>query len=298
MRVNSRKSINHNTLGRTTMSTKYFNFNNEADQVAIEVNDETGVVTIMNTDFESVQAFAEFYALNRDVRADNLKNWVLVEDGSRVSFVLRAGTAGADFSDLVASLRAAGMTPEEIGRALAAATEAQTAQVEPQTLRVAQSAREEILEEFLSTRSYAGYILPKVLGADFRHHFERVELDTERYDEFEDEVCYVDEDEAAWDYLEDAYSEGVTALTASYPGVPFDVAVAVETGDFSELTDDRDEIEKRFVVAELASRPRLEVVTVDTRAGKSVRTELLTKFEAYGFGELFYEDNKIVRVIR
>lgn len=72
------------------MSTKYFNFNNEADQVALEVNDTTGVVTIMGTEFDSVQAFAEFYALNRDVKADNLKNWTLVEDGSRVSFVLRA----------------------------------------------------------------------------------------------------------------------------------------------------------------------------------------------------------------
>ena len=108
------------------MSTKHFNFNNEADLTPIEVNDETGVVEFtldgQVATFESVQEFAEFYALARNVIPENLKNWTLTEDGNHVAFVLRAGTAGLDADEiatLVTGLRSAGMSPEEIGRAIA-----------------------------------------------------------------------------------------------------------------------------------------------------------------------------------
>ena len=108
------------------MSTKYFNFNNEADLTPIEVNDETGVVEFtldgQVATFDSVQEFAEFYALARNVVPDNLKNWTLTEDGNHVAFVLRAGTAGLDYNEittLVTGLHAAGMSLEEIGRVIA-----------------------------------------------------------------------------------------------------------------------------------------------------------------------------------
>ena len=111
------------------MSTKYFNFNNESNLTEVDVHDETGVVTFtlgeQSVEFETIGEFAEYYATARNVLPDNLKNWVLTEDGDQIAFVLRAGTAGMDadeITSLAAGLRAAGMSPEEIGRAIAAAS--------------------------------------------------------------------------------------------------------------------------------------------------------------------------------
>ena len=111
------------------MSTKYFNFNNESNLTEVDVHDETGVVTFtlgeQSVEFATIGEFAEYYATARNVLPDNLKNWVLTEDGDQIAFVLRAGTAGMDadeITSLAAGLRAAGMSPEEIGRAIAAAS--------------------------------------------------------------------------------------------------------------------------------------------------------------------------------
>lgn len=117
------------------MSTKYFNFNNEADLTQIELNDETGAVQFeldgQVATFETVQEFAEFYAIARNVVPENLKNWTLTEDGTHIAFVLRAGTAGLEADEitaLVTGLRAAGMTPAEIGAAVASAQNIQATQ--------------------------------------------------------------------------------------------------------------------------------------------------------------------------
>ena len=79
---------------------KYFNFNNEEYVLPINEHEDGSVTFEVNgneVQYASIQALAESYALARNVAADNLKNWVLVEDGAYYSFVLRAATAGADF---------------------------------------------------------------------------------------------------------------------------------------------------------------------------------------------------------
>lgn len=85
-----------------------FNFNNEVDSFEIvEMDDKTIHVPIPDGDdvvYDSLQQFAEFYAQARDVKPEFLKNWVLVENGNVVSFVLRAGTAGISAADAQDSL--------------------------------------------------------------------------------------------------------------------------------------------------------------------------------------------------
>lgn len=82
-----------------------FNFNNEVDTFTIHVEDN-GRVTVPGEDgqvlaeYDSVQQLAEIYAQARDVKPENLKNWVLLENGDVFSFVLRAGTAGVNVSDV------------------------------------------------------------------------------------------------------------------------------------------------------------------------------------------------------
>lgn len=79
---------------------KYFNFNNEEYVLTIDVREDGSVTFVANGQpmrFDSVLDLAHNYAIARNVASDNLKNWVLVEDGDFYSFVLRAATAGADF---------------------------------------------------------------------------------------------------------------------------------------------------------------------------------------------------------
>lgn len=82
-----------------------FNFNNEVDSFEIHIEDD-GRVTVPGengqtmAEYESVGQLAEIYAQARDVKPENLKNWVLLENGDVYSFVLRAGTAGVDISEV------------------------------------------------------------------------------------------------------------------------------------------------------------------------------------------------------
>lgn len=82
-----------------------FNFNNEVDSFEIHVEDD-GKVTVPGengqtmAEYESVEQLAEIYAQARDVKPENLKNWVLLENGNVYSYVLRAGTAGVDISEV------------------------------------------------------------------------------------------------------------------------------------------------------------------------------------------------------
>lgn len=87
------------------MRTCQFNFNNEADVFTVHL-EEDGTVTIPGNDgeviaeYDSMQQLAEIYAQSRDVRPDNLKNWILLENGDTFSFVLRAGTAGINVCEV------------------------------------------------------------------------------------------------------------------------------------------------------------------------------------------------------
>lgn len=80
------------------MKIVHFNFNNEVDILELNMDEETGEVTIPQNNelsFENMEKFAEYYAMARNVSADNLKNWVLLEDGDVYTFTLRAATAGS-----------------------------------------------------------------------------------------------------------------------------------------------------------------------------------------------------------
>lgn len=85
-----------------------FNFNNEVDSFEIiEQDDKTIHVPMPGGDeivYDNIQQFAEFYAQARDVKPEHLKNWVLVENGDVVSFILRAGTAGVSAEEAQESL--------------------------------------------------------------------------------------------------------------------------------------------------------------------------------------------------
>lgn len=85
------------------MRTLYFNFNNEVDTFEIHQDEETSHITIPGIDgptYDSIEQFAEMYAVARDVLPENLKNWTLLENGDVVSFVLRAGTAGLSANEI------------------------------------------------------------------------------------------------------------------------------------------------------------------------------------------------------
>lgn len=80
-----------------------FNFNNEVDSFEIHIEDD-GRVIVPGEDgplaeYDSVEQLAEMYAQARDVKPENIKNWVLLENGDVYSYVLRAGTAGMDVSE-------------------------------------------------------------------------------------------------------------------------------------------------------------------------------------------------------
>ncbi len=82
-----------------------FNFNNEVSTFEIHVEDD-GRVSVPGADntvmaeYDSVEQLAEIYAQARDVKPENLKNWVLLTNGNVYSYVLRAGTAGVDVSEV------------------------------------------------------------------------------------------------------------------------------------------------------------------------------------------------------
>lgn len=85
------------------MRTLHFNFNNEADLLTIVENDDLTIsVPELTTgeSFPTIQAFADAYAIARNVTVDNLKNWELIVDGTVVSYVLRAGTAGVTSDEI------------------------------------------------------------------------------------------------------------------------------------------------------------------------------------------------------
>lgn len=89
-----------------------FNFNNEVDTFEIHIEDD-GSVAVPGENgetlatYDNVEQLAEIYAQARDVKPENLKNWVLLENGNVFSFVLRAGTAGVNVGEVEEQLEAA-----------------------------------------------------------------------------------------------------------------------------------------------------------------------------------------------
>lgn len=94
------------------MEVKQFNFNNEVDAFEIHVH-EDGSVTVPDENgnemahYDSVEQLAEIYAQARGVKPENLKNWVLLENGEEYTYVLRAGTAGVSVSEAYEQIEAA-----------------------------------------------------------------------------------------------------------------------------------------------------------------------------------------------
>ena len=158
------------------MAQKYFNFNNEADLTPVEVDEETGHVSLdigdRHSEFESVQEFAEFYAVARNVKPENLKNWVLTEDGDQFAFVLRAGTAGLtadEIREMSRGLRNAGMSPAEIGEAIAAASSHDDASADNGADMV-ETPRTQIVRDYLENASDEALDLLRI-------HFEEPDID-------------------------------------------------------------------------------------------------------------------------
>lgn len=93
------------------MRTLQFNFNNEVDTFEIHQDEETGRIRVPGmtgsmSEYESIEQFAEMFAIARDVLPEHLKNWTLLENGDVVSYVLRAGMAGVSAEDIADQVNA------------------------------------------------------------------------------------------------------------------------------------------------------------------------------------------------
>lgn len=246
------------------MSTKYFNFNHEKDLTAVEQNDETQEVTFTIGDqsrtFASLQEFAEFYAMARNVRNEDLKNWELQEDGDQFAFILRAGTAGSDISDMVEQLKLAGSTPEEIGRAVAAYSNGQVNQeVHSEQLDLFESAEpttelgrevQEFLNEYdqdgiqmaILKLVYAGYrgdtLADQIaLDADLEDYLNSGEVD--EYGDYDVPSIY--------DFLADVIQEFKETKREEFNGLPIEAIVAILGNE------DSDDIDESFKSARFAA---------------------------------------------
>ena len=234
---------------------KFFNFNNEQALTPIDVDSATGEVSFELdgdvTTFASVQEFAEFYADARNVKADNLKNWSLVEDGDIYSFVLRAGSAGVDESVLASTartLRASGMSAEEVARAMfnmqaeirekekQAQARREREDVVGRTLeRVAGTNDEKLL--FLAYDVTSNDELRDAIERDaslFEDNREVLEDDEEEYDdEYDDEWEEEDLEEELDDHdlfmlnLNEKIRAQKEEVESAFPGVPLDIALSV-----------------------------------------------------------------------
>ena len=252
---------------------KRFNFNNEQDTTPITVDEVTKAVTFNGVEFASVQEFAEFYALARD---ENLKNWVLVENGDTYSFVLRAATAGHDASEIAIALRAAGFTPEEIAQALAGnhVTE------EPQDEFTSVLARYDV--EFLK------------YGAGVETLAQLRELADELVED-----AYYDEDEDEWynDDYHDVFvsfeSQARLKLATEFPEIPADFAFAYKQGTLADKYESNPEAANKILtVAHLAGRDDVQVHFVTENGAERRR---VSNLQAYT--HVYVVGNKVIVVL-
>lgn len=85
------------------MRTLTFNFGNEANIITcIEHDDKTITIPAVTNSpvFNSMEELAQNYAQARGVKPENFKNWVLLDDNTCYTYVLRAGTAGIQASEI------------------------------------------------------------------------------------------------------------------------------------------------------------------------------------------------------
>lgn len=256
---------------------KRFNFNNEQDTTPITVDEVTKAVTFNGVEFASVQEFAEFYALARDVKPENLKNWVLVENGDTYSFVLRAATAGHDASEIAIALRAAGFTPDEIAQALAGN---HVAADEPQDEFTSVLARYDV--EFLK------------YGAGVETLAQLRELADELVKD-----AYYDEDEDEWynDDYHDVFvsfeSQARLKLATEFPEIPADFAFAYTQGTLADKYESNpEEANKILTVAHLAGRDDVQVYFVSENGAERCR---VSNLQAYT--HVYVVGNKVIVVL-
>jgi len=229
---------------------KFFNFNNEQALTPIDVDSATGEVTFEldgeTTTFTSDKEFAELYADARNVVADNLKNWALIEDGDTYSFILRAGSAGVDPRDLASvarALRESGMAPAEVARAMVSVQEEERAEQERQYQaayteslidsklnRLAGTTDEKLL--FLAYDVTNADELKDALENDaelFEGDDYADDEDLEDYDEYDeyDMPSPRDASDIFSDNLRQKISDQKDEIADMYPGVPSAIAVSI-----------------------------------------------------------------------
>jgi hypothetical protein len=310
------------------MSTKHFNFNNEADLTPIEVNDETGVVEFtldgQVATFESVQEFAEFYALARNVVPENLKNWTLTEDGNHVAFVLRAGTAGLDANEittLVTGLRAAGMSPEEIGRVIAS-TQANTDETTETTettvapISVYGQQVKEMTSLFNNLSELDRHVLlayynekdtAHVIGLLVDEYNEEYNDESDEHDDWDDDDWDDDDDDwddddeiSLWDLLHQKLYDAISEATNEYSDIPKTLAKSLYANFYGDQDAAFETFRKANMTAMAASR-QLQVYEYrkDFEIGQFVTYDyvtlrrLLEELRRRGAVQLVVENKKI-----
>lgn len=247
------------------MSTKYFNFRHEENLVELNVNDETGRVEVRGVEFDSVEEFAEQYALARDVRPDQFKNWALTENGDTYIYDLRAATAGNNLAAIATALRAAGFTPEEVANALAAQQAVETSAT-PVAAPETESAR--ALREFVADNDSTLVLLSFELGIpDLDGLIRFVDTaDLSEYGEYEDEFGDIyerDTYEATTALLFDKVLAAREHLQEELPEVPVVFAALYKLGRLGEVERHEDLIHKVFTTAEVTGRSSVQVVTIE-----------------------------------
>lgn len=274
------------------MSTKYFNFRHEENLVELNVNDETGRVEVRGVEFDSVEEFAEQYALARDVRPDQFKNWALTENGDTYIYDLRAATAGNNLAAIATALREAGFTPEEVAKALAAQ---QALEAAPAPVAVPESTRSRAVNSFVedSTRLV---LLAFELGIPDLDGIIRFveEADLSEYEEYEDEygdIEYNDEFEATTSFLFAKIQAARENLQEELPDVPVVFAALYKLGRLDEVERHEDLIHKVFTTADVTGRQSVQVVTIaDGHSTKSHRRrEDIT-------GTVYHYDGELIEV--
>lgn len=206
---------------------KYFNFNNEADLTTFDLREDGTVFFELGDQhetFDSVEEFAEFYAVARNVKPENLKNWVLLEDDDTYSFILKAGTAGIALDDLVESLRVAGMTPEEIGQAIRAYEQETESDETPEEETEDEPTDIEMLHE--AVEAYDGY-KREILESrvDFENSESYTTYEVEDYDDYGRSTTYNECGRDAIDlHLRDILQSTISTLKDEYPDLPVEIA--------------------------------------------------------------------------
>lgn len=231
------------------MSTKYFNFRHEENLVELNVNDETGRVEVRGVEFDSVEEFAEQYALARDVRPDQFKNWALTQNGDTYIYDLRAATAGVDLAAIATALRNAGFTPEEVANALAAQ---QAAEATAAPVAAPESERARVVREFVADNESNLVLLSFELGIP----------DVDGLIRFVEAADLSDYYEATSEYLYDKVFAARQHLNEELPDVPVVFAALYKLGRLAEVERQEELITKVFTTASVTGRQSVQVVTI------------------------------------